>query len=302
MAAAMTGTPIRAAGGVLWQGDHADVRAALVHRSRYDDWTLPKGKVKDGEHPLLAGCREVVEETGISPVVGRRLPTTAYDVLQDGAAAPKRVDYWAMHARTGDFVPNEEVDDLRWMPLDDAADALSYPHDREVLRAFGSLPAHTTTILLVRHAKAGSKKAWKGPDRRRPLDAAGRKQARHLADVLPWFAPDRIVSADNVRCTQTVGVLARYLKRKVEKDAVFGEAAHKRHPGRAAAALRRLAGRGQCVVVSSQGGVIPDTLSRLAAEDGLDLGDIETPKGSVWALHFVGPRLVAADHLGDLRA
>src|SRR4051794_35162364 len=86
---------VRAAGAVLWrQRAGQSVEVALVHRPRYDDWSFPKGKCKSGEHLIRTVVREVEEETGVVPVLGRRLPSTAY--LKDGR--PKRVDYWAAQA------------------------------------------------------------------------------------------------------------------------------------------------------------------------------------------------------------
>jgi 8-oxo-dGTP diphosphatase len=263
----------------------------IVHRGRYDDWTLPKGKLDPGEHPLVAACREVVEETGIRPVAGPRLPSTRYTV-EDG---PKEVHYWAMRAERGEFVPNDEVDALRWVPPE-AAD-LTYDHDRTVLDAFAALPLPTTTIVLVRHARAGSREDWTGDDALRPLDDLGREQARRLGEILPWFGPRRILSADKVRCVETVRPAAAALGRDVEVDPRWDEEAHARNPERAAKLLRELAETGDPAVVCSQGGLIPDTVALLADADGVDLPSAHARKGHAWALTFARSRLVQADCL-----
>jgi len=291
---------VRAAGAVLWQerADEGAVEVALVHRSRHDDWSLPKGKLHDGERPLLAACREVMEETGARPAVGPRLPSTRYKVLgRSGGMVPKVVDYWAMRALGGTFVPNDEVGELRWLGLADAHDTLSYEHDRSVLTGFAELPRITGTVLLVRHARAGDRKGWTGPDELRPLDPTGQEQAARLGAVLPFYAPEQVVSADRTRCVETVRPLADALAVPVELDRVFDEDAHAADPARAAVRLRELAGQGRTVVVCSQGGVIPDTVRALADADGLALASTAARKGSVWALFFDGSRLVAADHL-----
>jgi 8-oxo-(d)GTP phosphatase len=285
---------VRAAGGVLWREGTPAARTPLVcivHRGRYDDWTLPKGKLDPGEHPLVAACREVVEETGIRPVAGPRLPSTRYTV-EDG---PKEVDYWAMRAERGEFVPNDEVDAVRWVPPE-AADP-TYDHDRAVLDAFAALPLPTTTIVLVRHARAGSREDWTGDDALRPLDDRGREQARRLGEILPWFGPRRILSADKVRCIETVRPVAAALGRDVEVDPRWDEEAHARNPERAAKLLRALAEAGDPAVVCSQGGLIPDTVALLAAADGVDLPSAHAPKGHAWALTFARSRLVQADRL-----
>ncbi|MGE5829369.1 MAG: NUDIX hydrolase, partial [Micromonosporaceae bacterium] len=133
---------IQAAGGVLWRGGIGGaepaldrpvplaVEVALVHRPRYDDWSLPKGKLRRREHPLVAACREVLEETGVRPAAGPRLPSTSYPVRLNGQTVQKHVDYWAMMMiAEGGFTPGAEVDAVQWLPVPDALDRLSYKHD-----------------------------------------------------------------------------------------------------------------------------------------------------------------------------
>ena len=108
----------------------------------------------------------MAEETGIRVVLGRRLPSTHYD--RDGR--PKVVDYWA--ARAADvpqpgFRPNDEVDRLDWLEVPAARDRLSYPHDMAVLDDFAAGPPDTIPFILVRHASAGSKAAWRAAGQRR---------------------------------------------------------------------------------------------------------------------------------------
>src|SRR6266568_2624103 len=163
---------VRAAGAVLWRPGRHGLEVALVHRPRYDDWSFPKGKQAAGEHVLLTAVREVSEETGMRPALGRRLATTRY--MAQGRS--KQVDYWAARPAgpAGDgpapdgpadgFVPNAEVDDLEWLPLAAARDRLSYDHDRPVLDGFAAGPAETAPLILLRHAFAVSKDDW-GPAR-----------------------------------------------------------------------------------------------------------------------------------------
>src|SRR3712207_1183187 len=104
---------VRAAGGALWRPSaDGGIETAVVHRPKYDDWSLPKGKLDAGEHALAAAVREVGEETGLAVVVGRRSLRTEYEVPE----GPKRVDYWLMRVVGGRFVPCDEVDGLRWLP------------------------------------------------------------------------------------------------------------------------------------------------------------------------------------------
>jgi 8-oxo-dGTP diphosphatase len=124
---------VRAAGGVVWRVDDGITAVALVHRPKYGDWTFPKGKVEAGETDEHAAHREVVEETGFECVLGRELPEVRYLDHKDRS---KLVRYWEMTVADGEFTPNAEVDLLEWLPLDAAADRLTYDHDRGVLDAF----------------------------------------------------------------------------------------------------------------------------------------------------------------------
>ena len=121
---------VEAAGGVVLDGDGLVV---LVHRPKYDDWTLPKGKLHSAESFEEAALREVEEETGLRCRLVRELPSSEYP---DPKGRSKVVRYWLMEveAETG-FVPNDEVDELRRLPLDEAQALLTYDRDRDVLGA-----------------------------------------------------------------------------------------------------------------------------------------------------------------------
>ena len=124
----MSSEQIEAAGGVVAD----DGRVALVHRPRYDDWTLPKGKLDADETFEEAALREVWEETGLRCELVRELPPTRYTVR----GRPKVVRYWSMSVvEDPGFEPNDEVDQLRWLSPADAASLLTYDRDKEVLRA-----------------------------------------------------------------------------------------------------------------------------------------------------------------------
>ena len=119
-----------AAGGVLRRERDGLVEVALIHRPKYGDWTLPKGKLDSGEGWEEAALREVEEEIGLRCALLGELAPAAYDV----AAGRKVVRYWLMEPRSGAFAPNEEVDEVRWLSPGDAPALLSYEHDRELAR------------------------------------------------------------------------------------------------------------------------------------------------------------------------
>ena len=289
---------VAAAGGVLWRS-RADgtTETVLVHRPKYGDWSLPKGKLDAGEHVLPAAVREVTEETGEGLVLGRRSLRVRYTV-PDG---PKRVDYWLMQACGGTFAANREIDELRWLPLGEAAGVVSYDHDRAVLAdALRTDVPRAPTLLLVRHGSAGSRAEWDGDDDLRPLDDKGLGQARRLAEVLPAFRPTAILSAARVRCTQTMEPLAAKLGLDVQHLPELGdpEFADDPRPGMAAVErfLQPLTEPG-VTVVCSQGGAIPSVLTAFGVRwEGL-AGRLLPPcaKGSIWALGG-RPGALAADY------
>jgi 8-oxo-dGTP diphosphatase len=121
---------VRAAGGVVWRRGEGGVEVALVHRPRYDDWSLPKGKLDTGESFEEAALREVEEETGLRCELGPFLDEVGY---RDHKDREKLVRWWAMEAGEGEFAPDDEVDELRWTPLDEAASMLTYEIDRRLL-------------------------------------------------------------------------------------------------------------------------------------------------------------------------
>ncbi len=125
---------MRAAGAVLWRRKRGSTEVALVHRPKYDDWSFPKGKLDPGETHEEAAIREVEEETACRGVLGIELASTSY---VDAKGRPKTVRYWTMELGGRErFVPNDEVDEVDWVGLDEAARRLSYDHDLDVLDSF----------------------------------------------------------------------------------------------------------------------------------------------------------------------
>jgi 8-oxo-dGTP diphosphatase len=282
---------IRAAGGAVWRVVNGSVELALVHRPRYDDWSLPKGKLQPGEGELQAAAREVREELGAHVAVSRRLETVAYDIPE----GRKSVTYWVMRHVDGRFAANDEVDDVRWLTPDAARRQLSYDVDRHVVDEFAGVPLPDSMIVLVRHAKAGKRTRWTGPDDTRPLEPAGVEQARRLVGLLELFDPDRIVSAEPVRCLQTVQPLADRLGVAVQVDPVFGDRAYSSAPEATEDALMALAKPGRVTVVCSQGTTIPGLVERF----GRGVIPSETRKGAFWALSLVDGAVVSTDYYED---
>ena len=131
--------PIVAAGGIVWRRTGSRLEIAVVHRPRYDDWSLPKGKLGAREDALSAALREVAEETGMRVRIGPALGETRYRKLTPTGSRPKVVHWWALEATGGSFTPGNEVDELRWLTTEAAAGLLTRLTDRELLARFDAL-------------------------------------------------------------------------------------------------------------------------------------------------------------------
>jgi 8-oxo-(d)GTP phosphatase len=288
---------VLAAGAVLWRlnGDSATPDIAIIHRPRYDDWSLPKGKVNPGETEPVTAVREVHEETGYASHLGRRLVAVSYPVEQ----GIKKVRYWAARCVDGAFTPNDEVDELKWLPVEAAMKQLGYPHDRKVLRRFTKHPADTQTVLIVRHGTAGSKSRYKGDDRNRPLDKHGRAQAEALVGVLLAFGANRVYAADRVRCHQTLEPLAEELGTTIHSEPLLTEEEYPENRKAARHRVLEIASSGGTPVICTQGKVIPDLIAWWCERDGVRPDKSRNRKGSTWVMSLADGRLVAADHIGS---
>ena len=122
---------VRAAGGVLMRPGGSGPEVAVIHRPKYEDWTLPKGKLDEGESFEQAALREVEEETGMTAELGPELSSVSY---RDRKGRSKLVRYWRMEAVDGEFEAGSEVDEVRWLDPEGARKLLSYEHDAELVR------------------------------------------------------------------------------------------------------------------------------------------------------------------------
>ena len=294
---AISDEPVVAAGAVLWQPDpeSGDTRVAVVHRSRYDDWSLPKGKLDPGETEPVAAAREILEETGQHAQLGRRLGSVTYPI----PGGTKIVHYWAARGRGGKFVPNDEVDQLLWLPIAAASKRLTYRTDRKMLTRFNKMPADTQSVLIVRHGTAGRKARYTGDDRKRPLDAKGRAQAESLVPQLLAFGATEIYAADRVRCSQTVEPLAREMDLPISLETSLTEEAYAEDPKAARRRILEIAALGGTPVICTQGKVIPYVIDWWCARDGVQPDKSRNRKGSTWILSLADGRLIAADHLAS---
>jgi 8-oxo-dGTP pyrophosphatase MutT (NUDIX family)/phosphohistidine phosphatase SixA len=236
---------IPAAGGLVWRkrpGPRTEPRIELlvVHRPSYDDWTFPKGKTDPGETLPVTAVREIAEEAGLRVRLGHPLPQISYPI----GAGTKQVSYWCARVVKADedapFVPNKEVDQIRWVALEEARALLTYPHDAQLLKAFLALreqQAHRArTLIVLRHAKAVPRSSALD-DLERPLMATGAARARALVPVLDAYGVRRVVSSPAVRCAQTVEPYAHSMSTFLEIDDRLSEQTDAGQVQRSVAAL-----------------------------------------------------------------
>lgn len=300
-----SGKTVLAAGAVLYRfTKKGDVEVAVVHRPRYDDWSLPKGKLDRGEALPVTAKREILEETGHECILGQSLGESNFR-LKNGAF--KRVWYWAAREIGGEFVPSDECDRMDWLSVSDAFDRVSYELDQNVIATFrSSVEPHAATLrqlILIRHARAGDRSEWKGDDARRPLDKKGLLQAEYLAPQLRAFGVTSVVSAEPDRCIQTVAPLAEGLGTSPRIDHTIGDIAASDSPKSAVMTLLSYVDcgvpddSGTISVLSSQGTAIPLMLGLLAKDTDLESLDFSTKKSGQWTLSFSEGKLIGADYL-----
>ncbi|MBO3750784.1 NUDIX hydrolase [Streptosporangiaceae bacterium NEAU-GS5] len=278
---------VRAAGAVIWRGAETAPEVALVHRPKYDDWTFPKGKLKPGEHVINGALREVNEETGLSIVLGRALPPIHY--LKDGRL--KRVDYWAARAvGEGPIISWDEVDSVRWFPIDEARRRLSYEWDAGLLRALTAAPLTTVPFIFVRHGQAGSRQEWRGDDERRPLDPIGQVQAQILAEVLQGYRPSLLVSSSSKRCSQTLKPYAAQHGLEIRKERLLSEPGYDAR--QTLRLLRELLDSGEPTVLCGHGKVLPELLDAAGEQR---VGGTHLRKGGFAVVHRAGDRVISVE-------
>ena len=240
-------------------------RVLLVHRPRYDDWSFPKGKLDRGESVLAAAVREVEEETGLR--ARARLPLTAqrYRVSR---TRDKVVHYWTGQV-VGDpdisgYVPNAEIDEVAWVPLEEAQKRLTYPYDRDTLAEALGVRSGTRSLIVLRHAKARARKTWRGQDRLRPLISQGAGEAMHLAPILAAYDPERVVTSPGLRCVQTVAPYVALSARDVDvRDCLSEEA---QDPAAVGALALELVAAGERAVLCTHRPVLPSVFAALGLE------------------------------------
>ena len=206
--------PILAGGAVVTREDPVrGTEVLIIHRTRYNDWTLPKGKLDAGESLPACAVREVLEETGVTIRLGVPLDTVRYDT----ANGVKQVEYWGGTVlETAPRPPDDEVDVVSWLPVRAALSRLTYAHDHFLVQQYLDQPP-TTPLIIVRHGKAMDRKDWSKKDTARPVNARGRRQSRLLVPMLGAYGISRLVSSTSARCIGTLEPYAHARQLTIDK-------------------------------------------------------------------------------------
>ena len=304
--------PVLAAGALTWREKGDGVQVLLIHRPRYDDWSIPKGKLEKGEPFPVAAVREVAEETGYRVRLRRPLPTATY-LMPDGR--PKIVQYWAatVRAKVGPGPKSRhEVDERRWVPVEEAQQMVTRQDDQVPIAALrrhleaGQL--ETAPIIIQRHGAALSRSKWRKGEASRPLNSKGKKQARALPELLDAFDPGSVMSSPWERCRATIEPLATIEGLKIRTKDELTEAGHAEHPSRTAAVIDRVLAQALPTVVCTHRPVLPTVIAsvRAVADPGVALElpheDPYLAAGEALVLHTTtaGTVIAIERHLPDI--
>ncbi len=240
-----------------------DFELCLVYRPKYDDWSWPKGKNEENESYRHTAVREVGEETGYAVTLGPHIAQIEYPLDHEGkkqstsknSSSPqnnqptviKRIHYWMMREinestaskRLPSFGPikpakRTEISNVLWLTPSKARKKLTHDSDREVLDAFlerlHTCRARYSTLILVRHGKAESRKTWQGSEATRPITPLGSAASYALARELACYAPNKILSSPWKRCVETIGFFASDCSMKIEEIPELTEDYHEKNP------------------------------------------------------------------------
>jgi len=286
---------ILAAGALVWRkSKEKKIEIAVIHRPKYNDWTIPKGKVELNESSIACAYREVIEETSIETEFGMYLGEVKYQSL-DG---PKQVSFWsAQVVKENIFTPNSEVDEIKWVEAAKAAKFLSLESDKEILSKFNKLKYESKPLVLLRHAKALSRDEWQGDDDDRPLDSLGQMQAKRLLSIYQAFNLEQIHTSDAIRCYDTVEPMAKALGLRLEVSNNLSESVFKKDKEDAFDYARDLIKSDKRALLCSHNPILPKVLNKLTKKSDVESDEEKLYPADAWVIHRIGKEVIQIDRI-----
>lgn len=286
---------LKASGAVVWRRNIEDrIEILLVHRPKYSDWSLPKGKTNAGEISPVTAYRETIEETGCKVKIGRNLGNIEYETVE----GPKSVSYWsAKYLETVNVPDATEVDEIMWVEVTNAPKYLSHVRDIEIVDRFRQIDLDAKVLILLRHAKATSRTDWHGKDEDRPLDEIGIRQAEQLIENLTPFHVAEIHSSIAVRCYETINPIAKQLGLNYFFTDSLSEEVYVKKETRVFKYIDRLLENSQTTLVCSHNPILPHYLQLKLNRQGFNVSDTFLRPGDAWLVHHISTEIIAVDKL-----
>jgi 8-oxo-dGTP diphosphatase len=288
---------IYAAGAVCWRVVDGKLIVLVIHRTRYGDVTLPKGKVDPGETLPQTAVREIEEETGLKVALGVPLGVSDYPLA---SGRNKIVHYWSAEVTDeaiakSTFLPNSEVAALEWVTIKKARSYLTYERDVEILETFAKLAdegvTSTFAIIALRHGKAVAPSSWSGPDATRPLTERGVQQAATNVATIEAWRPRTILTSPAVRCVATVAPLAATTGIRPKQKPHLSQDAYEAGSANVRDVVGKRVRARKTAVLCSHGPVLPEILREVALATGTVPGSYlgsasDLPTGGFSVIHL----------------
>ena len=251
--------------------------------------------MEDKESHIACAFREVLEETGYTPVFGPEIGQATYKVDEE----KKIVRYWSARATDAPVAPvdKNEIDEVLWLEVKDARKKLTLDDDREIVDFFIDFGVDTTPLVLLRHAKALKRTDWDGEDSDRPLDNLGQLQAKRLLPQIYPYNISEIHSSDAYRCMQTVEDLSRALKLNCIVGLDLSEDAYSKDKEVALEYVSTLMDKNQRVLICSHNPILPKVLKKLVGKKYFKELDSKLEPAEAWVIHHRDGEVVSVDWL-----